>query len=166
MQQATAATNQFLEFALPPTIPSAASWNIPAVYPQQVNDESITEQQDLLRQEPIEKRNSLENYRSEQYADLKGQEEEGEDYSDDESLIGGSESGMPSSIYIKPKNRPFKDIWFTLAYVFCLLTMITAGILFVASKSTTTPVSKTLFLPLWNAAGKIAEDSHLNASNL
>ena len=163
MQQATEETNQFLEFALPPTIPQSAglaSWNMPAVsYQHQVNDDSITEQQERSKQEPSSKKGDLGNYGSIKNTDQKGEEEEGDEYSDDESLIGGSgrESGMPSSIYIKPKNRPFKDVWFTLLYTFCLLTMVIAGILFVASKSTTTPVSKTLFLPLWNAAGMSLE---------
>ena len=142
MQQ-TNTENQFLEFPFPPTVSLGHSWRMPEVYQSDNNSGSLTEDNQIKSQVLIKGSQALQNEQENLDKD--------DGSSEEDSLI--DESGLPSSIYIKPKNRPFKDIWFSLAYTLCFLIMVSAGLVFVASKSTMTPVSKTLFLPLWNSAG-------------
>jgi hypothetical protein len=57
-------------------------------------------------------------------------------------------------LYVNPRRRQFTDKLFIFLYWLCFIAMISIGFILVGKKTVSLSVAKSLFLPLWNSAGK------------
>ena len=69
-----------------------------------------------------------------------------------------TDTEFKQTLYVKPSNRPFTDKLFIFLYLACFIAMISTGIILVAKKTVDLSVAKSLFLPLWNSAGKFFKE--------
>jgi hypothetical protein len=67
-----------------------------------------------------------------------------------------TDTELKQTLYVKPQRRQFTDKLFIFLYFICFITMIIIGIILVSEKTVSLSVAKSLFLPLWNSAGKFS----------